>query len=114
EGSSMFAASQSGDLAEVTKLAGETCKDVNWQNSDHFKWTPLHIAAYNNRTEVVKFLLSCKANQDMETSSGYTALIFASMYGHYDIVKLLLDNGADTLITRNDGRTALMYASIYG
>ncbi|CAL4075773.1 unnamed protein product [Meganyctiphanes norvegica] len=112
-GSSIYSASQRGDLAEVTKLANGTCKDVNWKNGDG-KYTPLQTAAEYNRKEVVKFLLDCKANQDMKSTAGTTALMFASKAGHFDVAKILLDNGADPLITRNEGQTALSWAQENG
>ena len=55
--------------------------------------TPLHIAAHNGYTEVVKLLLDNKADVDASrTDDGATPLHLAAENGHREVVKLLLDN----------------------
>ena len=64
--------------------------------------------------EIVKLLIEAGSNINKQDNFGYTALIYASIYGHIDIVKLLIEAGVDINIQDKYGNTALMIASING
>ena len=57
----------------------------------HKEKTPLYIAAENHQTELVKFLLSCRAKTNI-TCNGKTALQIAEELGHREIVELIKDH----------------------
>ena len=56
--------------------------------------TPLHWAAYSNRTNVAELLLANKADINAATSDGWTPLSFAAYCGHKDVARFLLINKA--------------------
>ncbi|CAC5425786.1 unnamed protein product [Mytilus coruscus] len=76
--------------------------------------SPLHIASYMGRTDVVNCFLDHNANINMTKEDGTTLLFYACEVGHEDIVRLLLDKGADTQICRLDGKSPLKIATDNG
>jgi ankyrin repeat protein len=83
---------------------------------DSFGYGPLHSAALNGATNIVKELLqrSC-INVQWRGRDGWTALAEAARHGHEEIVELLLDHGADPNIGgENDMRMPLHLAAEIG
>ncbi|CAG2243432.1 unnamed protein product [Mytilus edulis] len=76
--------------------------------------SPLHIACFMGRTDVVHCLLNHNVNINMTKEDGTTPLFYACEVGHEDIVRLLLDKGADTQICRLDGKSPLNIATDNG
>lgn len=73
-------------------------------------WTPLHYAATNGHTDIMKLLLDKDAFIDAQSPNGTTPLMMAAMYGSTPAVKLLLDEGADPLMKNEQGMTATDFA----
>ncbi|CAC5418335.1 unnamed protein product [Mytilus coruscus] len=76
--------------------------------------SPLHIACFMGRTDVVCCLLDHNANINMKKEDGTTPLFYACEVGHEDIVRLLLDKGAVTEVCRLDGKSPLDIATDNG
>ena len=93
-------------LIEVLDVSVEKVRPTPQKNR------PLHLAAGNNKLELVKYFVSKGADIDSENEYGYTALIQASVEGYTDIVKFLLDNGANVDAADNQGYTSLMVACL--
>lgn len=74
------------------------------------KHTPLTIAAYNGRHNVIEALMFRGANVNHVTTEGRTALMFACMNAKTDIVRLLLGLGALCDFKDFEGRDAMWYA----
>jgi hypothetical protein len=72
----------------------------------------LAIAAFEGRTEAVRFLLARRANPNLqEGEGGFTPLHFcAHSADHSEAATLLLDAGADPLLAKKDGETPTDYA----
>ncbi|CAG2254137.1 unnamed protein product [Mytilus edulis] len=69
--------------------------------------SPLHIACFMGRKDVVRCLIDHNANINQKKEDGTTPLFYACEVGHEDIVQLLLDKGADSQISRLDGKSPL-------
>ncbi|XP_053186645.1 KN motif and ankyrin repeat domain-containing protein 4-like [Scomber japonicus] len=70
--------------------------------------TALHLAVRHGRVVMVRLLLSCGADANMQDSQGTTALMFASEKGYTHIARLLLERSqCDLTLTDKRGRTAL-------
>uniref|UniRef100_A0A8D8A120 Ankyrin-1 n=1 Tax=Culex pipiens TaxID=7175 RepID=A0A8D8A120_CULPI len=124
---------------DVIKLLINSKADVNIQNGKgqsplHFSPTPktynllvreganenvtdcngntvLHIAARDNRLELVEFLLNKKSSDvDCKNRIGQTAFHFASYGGHERIVELLIRKNANINVKDNLAKTAIFYA----
>ena len=54
---------------------------------------PLHLAAKNGHSEVIKYLLKCGAAVDDKNASSLTPLDFAAMYGYTEAAKTLVWGG---------------------
>ena len=55
---------------------------------------PIHHAARNGDTEIVRLLIEHGADVNAQTDCGQTVLYCAGGHGHLDTMQLLLDNGA--------------------
>ena len=88
---------------ETVRQALQAGMDVNSANSET-KLTPLHMAAYNGHTKVVKLLLENGAQVDAQDHEGKTPLIHACTGPFQETVALLLEAGADINAREADGR----------
>ena len=61
--------------------------------------TPLFVAAYAGRCNIIKLLVEHKANIDCQDDDGMTALWLATEFGELETVKCLLEQGANPNIT---------------
>nr|GEV85747.1 dual specificity protein kinase shkC-like [Tanacetum cinerariifolium] len=87
-----------GDVAGVKEVLDEDGVDVNSIDLDGR--TALHIAASEGHVEVVKFLLSRKANIDARDRWGSTAAADAKYYGNVETYNILKARGAKVPKTR--------------
>ena len=67
---------------------------------------PIHIAAQNGYTDVVRLLIEKQANVNAKNKKGNTALHMAMAYDYFESVDLLLAAGADPTIANEGGFTA--------
>lgn len=73
--------------------------------------TALHLAVRHGRVVMVRLLLSCGADANVQDNQGTTALMFAAERGHTHITRLLLERSqCDLTLTDKRGRTALSIA----
>ncbi|XP_020857450.1 KN motif and ankyrin repeat domain-containing protein 1 isoform X1 [Phascolarctos cinereus] len=96
------------DMRVVEELFGRG--DVNAKASQAGQ-TALMLAVSHGRIDMVKGLLACGADVNIQDDEGSTALMCASEHGHVEIVKLLLAQpGCNGTLEDNDGSTALSIA----
>ena len=104
----LFAAAWTG---EGTSLHSNV--DVNIR--DPLGRTPLHIAAENGHTDIVRRLLEHRADVNLTDPNGNTPLIFIiHKTGDLQTAKKLVENGAALNTQNRTGETALMYAAWRG
>jgi ankyrin repeat protein len=89
--------------SEVDPRAGE------WKSL-----TPLHLAAQNNRREVVRLLLSKGAQIEAKEKFNSTPLLLASSSGSFASLELLISSGASLDARNLEGATALHLAAHKG
>src|SRR6266702_3108630 len=106
------------DGVRVARLLLERGVDVNAQRKD--KWTPLHLASYHWKSDIVRLLLDHGANANAETDNGDSPLHKVSQ-GKYEpqehgvcVAQLLLERGVDVNAQRKDKWTPLHVASRNG
>ena len=80
------------------------------------KWTPLSVASFYGKLNVVKILLGHGVNVDKpRIRDGKTALMFACSEGNIEIIKVLIEHGAKiNEPCSQDGKTALILACSQG
>ena len=83
--------------------------DVNLQ-SIHGRQTALMKASEYGNEEIVKFLLSCGADLNIQCLSGWTALMCATE--HIEVVRILLKAGANPNFKTVEGWPLLMLVSM--
>lgn len=72
----------------------DTKIDLDQTTNDNLKYTAVHLAAWDGKEEILKYLLKNGANPDCVGADGYTALHLAASNGRYSCVKLLVQEGA--------------------
>ncbi|XP_066548129.1 KN motif and ankyrin repeat domain-containing protein 4 isoform X2 [Amia ocellicauda] len=73
--------------------------------------TALMLAVSHGRVDMVRLLLMCDADVNIQDQDGSTALMCACEHGHTEIARLLLGQPTcDTGISDNEGNTALSVA----
>lgn len=99
-----------GNLIGVKECI-ENGADINARGS---YGTPLMVASYYGHLEVVKYLVSKKADINLEYDIKGSALRRATIGGHLEIVKHLVENGADMDFNHSNVGTVLNAASESG
>ncbi|KAI9044107.1 ankyrin repeat domain-containing protein [Aspergillus affinis] len=85
---------------------------ANVHHKDAFGRSPLHSAACNGRTEIMRILLEFDKSLDvnMQDKNGKTTLHDAALCGKVDTARFLLEHGADPTIEDNHDRTPMRIA----
>ena len=100
-------ASERGDTDSIDSLLREQMGILD-ATCGRTAWTALHAAADRGRLESLRHLLGMRADPNLRTASGATALSLASRSGHLDCVQALLQVGAEpTEATGKNATTAL-------
>lgn len=80
---------------------------------DIFGWTPLHIAVWDNRRNVVELLIKYEHTDiNQKDNEENTPLMLAASKGHVNIATLLFTNGADTNLKNVYGQTFFDLANL--
>ncbi|MCO8121887.1 ankyrin repeat domain-containing protein [Stieleria sp. TO1_6] len=75
---------------------------------------PIHHAARNGDTEIVRLLIDRHADVNAVNERGHTVLYCAGGHGHLETVRLLLESNADpTVKFTTDGKTLLEWLEQY-
>jgi uncharacterized protein len=93
-------------------LISQPAIDLNAQSPEGR--TALMVAAWHQRTELVRKLLQLRVDPNHQDKDGDTALHGAAWIGHTKITGMLLDSGANPNVKNKLGGTALMWAAAYG
>lgn len=64
--------------------------DLFLQALTNFKWSALHVAVKNNKSDAAKLLLDARIDPNLQDEDSYTALHYAVELGHKELVSLLL------------------------
>ncbi|KAL1022796.1 hypothetical protein UPYG_G00032440 [Umbra pygmaea] len=105
---SLTAADGSEDMEVALQLLRQG--DVNARASQAGQ-TALMLAVSHGRTAMVRLLLSCQADVNIQDKDGSTSLMCACEHGHTEIARILLESGlCDSTLTDKDGQSALSVA----
>jgi ankyrin repeat protein len=107
--SDLHDAAEEGRLETVRRILKEQPQDLN--ATSPLGDTPLHLAASQQHTRVVQFLLKQGADLDRKGNQGNTPLHYAADAGSVDVVKILLQHGADLEVKNDRGQTPLLVAA---
>ncbi|MEJ2881929.1 ankyrin repeat domain-containing protein [Pedobacter sp. GR22-6] len=110
----LFEACALGQAEHTLELITEQPSLVNAFASDGF--TPLGLAAYFGREEIVRILINKGAEVNVPTNNGFNVFPIHSAVAakHYNITKMLLDAGAEVNVKQKAGFTPLHAAAQYG
>jgi len=94
---------KNGDLSRLEEVMDDY--SVPADSADDHGATLLILATQQGERRIVKFLLRRKADVNVQTNSGNTALHYAYEYGHDDLGDYLQKKGADAGIANAEGLT---------
>ena len=100
--------------ARVVEILLKAGADVNQVDSTCYVWGPIHAAMQAGHEEIVKILLTHKADPNKADSDGRTVLNIAVGKGSPKMVKLLLEHGAEVDTANKWGTTPLAKAEMEG
>jgi ankyrin repeat protein len=98
-----------GTLEELKPLLKDF--DVNKPVKEGYA---IHYAAFQNKTDIIRYLIDKGANVNAEFEDGATPLIAAAEYGYFETCSLLLEHNADVNKVDHHGNDALVKAVLKG
>ncbi|UJR29788.1 hypothetical protein I4U23_017334 [Adineta vaga] len=101
-------ASANNNLKRIKQLVKYSNVDINCIFAGH---TPLQAAAQNGHIEIVRFLLQCQVNLEIEDKDGDRAIHHATFGNQPDILDLLIKTGVD-LNSRNKRRQTALHIGV--
>ncbi|MEM0995907.1 MAG: ankyrin repeat domain-containing protein [Bacteroidota bacterium] len=108
--------SASRKQVEIVQALIDRGADVNSRATDPSKGiaqiTPLHVAAANGNSDILRLLLTNGAMVNAKEKTGLTPLMSAAELGNIVNVILLLDQGAEIDDQDLDGASALLFAAM--
>lgn len=100
-------------IHEHKKIAKLLVNQLTINSKDKNGFTPLHLAALQDDTELIDFFIAKGAKiNEKDAEEGYTPLHIASLYGSKKSVQILIDSGANLECEDNNFRTPL-FLTIY-
>ena len=78
----------------------------------HSGWAPIHYAAFQDKPEMIRYLIAKGADKDAPAPNGDTALMLTARSGHDDAARALLHEDVDVNARNPDGQTALRIAKL--
>ncbi|MBN2653552.1 MAG: ankyrin repeat domain-containing protein [Nitrospirae bacterium] len=74
--------------------------------------TPLMESCFRDNYEISRALIKANAKINYQSFNGFTALMYATIFGSKDIVEMLIQNNADVSLQNNDGHNAVQLAHL--
>ena len=108
-GIDIYMAATTGDVEVVRKLL-KSHPELVFEKKPRTGETPLHMAARNGHTAVVKLLLAENADANVQNNDGVTPLHYAAVNGRRNVVDVLLAAGANINAKDELGQTPLHMA----
>ncbi|WP_339047314.1 ankyrin repeat domain-containing protein [Candidatus Mesenet endosymbiont of Phosphuga atrata] len=94
-------AAEDGDMKNVQLFLSEGA-DI-YAKGFAFRETPLHLAAYYGRKEVVELFLNMGVDVNIKNENKMIPLHRAAYMGHKEVVWLLLERGSDVYVSYSNG-----------
>ena len=88
------------DYADIVKVLLESGQ-VNINKLNPHGYAPLHLAAYEDKHDIIRIMLDHGAFIDIVDSTGLTPLEIAVNEGCFECAHILIENGADQAIIRD-------------
>ena len=111
----LFSACETGDIEGVKRHLADGA-DVNAKRKSNdiacYEYTPLHIAAHEDHTEIAELLIAKGAEVNAKDKYGYTPMHIAAADGCKELAELLIAKGADVNARSEQRSTPLHQAAM--
>ena len=117
---SLIAAAPSEEMVDAIKKGNAAALEILVKDRDDANSkiengkTILMLATWEQKADIVSFLLAKGADINARDASGKTALMLAIWKENLAIVKILIKNGADKSVKNNEGLNASDIAELSG
>ncbi len=101
---------EKGNASGVLAVIAKTPQVVNQVLSKAQPDQPLHLAAWQNASEIARILISNGANVDARGDNNRVPIHYAAQHGGLEVAKVLIDAGAELDLQDANGFTALILA----
>ncbi|EAY03792.1 hypothetical protein TVAG_454310 [Trichomonas vaginalis G3] len=96
------------------EMMSRACEEELWEKTAGWRQNVLHIACGKGNFKLVKLLIECGCDKEVNDGFDFTPLIRASREGHLEIVKYLISVGANKEGNPNKRISPLVWASWNG
>ncbi|MFC1850210.1 ankyrin repeat domain-containing protein [candidate division CSSED10-310 bacterium] len=100
-----------GSLDKVKVMLQENGSLIHTCRAGHCSDQPLHIAAWQDHSDIALLLIETGAEVNAKGDEGRTPLHYAALFGNVKTAKMLIDSGAELDLKDDSGHTPILLAA---
>lgn len=98
-----FVSNKKDDLIKTIETIHELKEDLDLDKQDQFGSTALVVAAFQNNSDKIRYLVNAKADVNICNNNGNIPIMFAAAHNNLEMVRCLIDAKTELEITNKKG-----------